>query len=489
MRKNGDKVRYNYIFNLIYQAINILVQVVLLRYLAIVIGSEGIGIQSYTNSIVTYFTMILALGVNWYGQKEIARKMEDKTELSKCFWELMALKLIWSLAVLPFYVIVIILGGEYRIYYIASSFMLAATIVDISWFYQGIERFDIVALRNSLIKLLGMFLVILCVKEKDDVLKYILILSLSNMLGNFSIWVKIHKDVLPFWKAGFEFKKIADHFKDSFRYFVPTIAITVYSTLDRTMIGFICKRPEENGFYEQAIQVSNMLKIVVLSYNSVMMSRMTLVMAQKKKTEVKELFEGSLEFILLISWPIILGVAALARDFCFIYFGLDYNEIADILLCFSPLTLIVGLSNIVETHIVTPANQRSLGNRIVIQGLIANVILNSLFIPLWNGIGAALASVLSEILVTIQYVRRYPEFITWKKIASVGFKKSIAGVIMFLVIMVVKHYLPVSVAVLCMEVAVGAVLYFLTLYLLRDQFIINKVRLIKEKVGKRRDGE
>ncbi len=489
MRKNGDKVRYNYIFNLIYQAINILVQVVLLRYLAIVIGSEGIGIQSYTNSIVTYFTMILALGVNWYGQKEIAQKMEDKIKLSKCFWELMALKLFWSLAILPFYVIVIILGGEYQIYYIASSFMLVATIADISWFYQGIERFDIVAIRNSLIKLAGMFLVLFWVKGKDDVLKYIFILSLANMLGNFSIWIKIHREVLPFWKAEFEVKKIADHFKNSFRYFVPTIAITVYSTLDRTMIGFICKRPEENGFYEQAIQISNMLKIVVLSYNSVMMSRMTLVMAQKKKTEVIKLFEGSLEFIILISWPIIFGVAALARDFCFIYFSADYNQIADILLCFSPLILIVGLSNIVETHIVTPTNQRSLGNRIVLQGLAANVILNSIFIPLWSGIGAALASVLSEILVTIQYVRKYPELITWKKIAAVGFKKSIAAVIMFLAIMVVRHYLAASIIVLCLEVAAGAGIYFMTLYLLRDQYVANKVHLLKARMGKCKKGE
>ena len=489
MKTNADKVKYNYIFNLINQVINILVQIILLRYLAHVIGSEGIGIQSYTSSIVTYFTMAIALGVNWYGQKEIAQRIGVKEDMSVCFWELIYLKLIWAVCIMPAYGLLILGSGTYRIYYMASLFTVLASIIDISWFFQGIERFDIVAIRNSLIKISGMMLIILLVKEKADVLKYIFILSVTTMLGNVTLWSKVFNEIHFVKIRQIHFSQIIFHFKNAFKYFIPTIAITIYTTLDKTMIGFICKNPNENGYYEQAIQISNMLKIIVVSYSSVMMSRMTLVMAQKKETEAKELFEGSLEFVILISWPVILGVVALARDFCFIYYGSDYNEIADILLCFSPLILIVGLSNIVETHIVTPTNHRSLGNKIVIQGLIANVILNSVFIPLWSGIGAALASVLSEIFVTIQYIRKYPEFITWKKTAIVGFKKMIAAVIMFLVIMSVRHYLATNIIALCFEVFVGVVIYFLTLFLLRDKFLRSKIHLIMDGISKRKGGE
>ena len=65
----GNSIGSNYIFSMVYQAVNLVVQVILLRYLTIVIGAGGIGIQSYTNSIVSYFVMISALGINWYGQK------------------------------------------------------------------------------------------------------------------------------------------------------------------------------------------------------------------------------------------------------------------------------------------------------------------------------------------------------------------------------------------------------------------------------------
>ena len=482
MSSGADKVKYNYLFNLIYQIVNALVQIILLRYLSIVIGSEGVGIQSYTNSVVSYFTMIMALGINWYGQMEIAKKAETRQGLSRCFRDLIVLKFFWGMLIMPLYVLLIIISEAYRIYYIAYAVMLIATIIDISWFYQGIERFDIVSVRNIIIKLLGMLLIMVFVKEKDDVLKYILILSLSTLAGNLSIWCKLYKEISLHGLDKVQYGDVKIHFRNALRYFIPTIAITIYTTLDKTMLGVIGKNPKENGYYEQAVQVASMLKIIVLSYNSVMMSRMTCVIARNQKERMKELFDGSLSFTAFICWPIMVGFAVLERDFCFLYFGAEYSETANILFLFSPIIFIIGLSNLVENHIVTPMNLRSLGNRVVIWGLIANIILNSAFIPLWGGIGAAAASVISEIIVTINYIKPFPDLINGKKIIVFCFKNAISSGIMCIFLIILKSKLEVGVIALCTEIILGAAVYFCMLCLLRDRYTIGILHLVKEMV-------
>ena len=107
----------NYVYNLIYQMLTILLPLVTTPYLSRVLGAESIGIYGYTISIVTYFILFGTLGVSMYGQREIAYKGENKKERSKTFWEIISIRTITlSVSILLFY---LIYGrsGEYALYY------------------------------------------------------------------------------------------------------------------------------------------------------------------------------------------------------------------------------------------------------------------------------------------------------------------------------------------------------------------------------------
>ena len=60
MKKN---ISANYIYNLIYQIFVIILPIITTPYVSRVLGANGIGIYSYTLSIVTYFTLIGGLGI------------------------------------------------------------------------------------------------------------------------------------------------------------------------------------------------------------------------------------------------------------------------------------------------------------------------------------------------------------------------------------------------------------------------------------------
>lgn len=479
-KHSGNSVGSNYIFSLIYQVVNLLVQVILLRYLTIVIGAKGIGIQSYTNSVVSYFVMFSALGINWYGQKEIALRIGKKESLSQCFWKLFMLKAVWSMVVLPVYGILIAVSAEYRIYYIAMLFTYFAGVLDISWLYQGVERFDIIAIRNTVIKVLGMVLTFAFVKTEDDVLLYVIFVAVSNFAGNASMWLKLSDMIQPP-------KKDCLHFKESIRpavqYFIPTIATTLYLTMDKTMIGMITGDNYENGYYEQAIQITNMLKTIVLSYNAVMVSRMSFLFVQGEEEHVKKHFADSLELILTISWPIVFGFLMVEREFVTLYFGAGNERIGDVLLVFSPVILIVGLSNMVESHIITPLNKRETGNRIVIIGAVVNFVLNLVLIRMVGAVGAAAASVISEMVVTVFYVHNSLGMLRWKDIFQSSIKKVLAALMMLGAIYLLKNVMEVSVIALAAQIIVGGAVYGGTLLLLRDSYLIGMIQRIRYGEG------
>lgn len=65
-------VAKNYIYNLSYQILAIIIPLITTPYLSRILGAENIGIYSYTLSITTYFILFGSLGVAMYGQREIA---------------------------------------------------------------------------------------------------------------------------------------------------------------------------------------------------------------------------------------------------------------------------------------------------------------------------------------------------------------------------------------------------------------------------------
>ena len=124
-------------------------------YISRVLGADGTGIQSYTNSVVQYFAILAALGTASYGQREIARHRDDLKMRSRLFWEIEMLCMATTAACLIIWLFVIGFAKEYRPYYIVLTMTLTAVAFDISWFFGGLEQYSLIVLRNTAVKLIG----------------------------------------------------------------------------------------------------------------------------------------------------------------------------------------------------------------------------------------------------------------------------------------------------------------------------------------------
>lgn len=467
-------IKENFIYSTFFQIFNVIIPFITAPYLSRVLGPESIGIQSYTSAIQGYFSLFAALGTATYGAREIARNRDNRKEYSRLFWEIELMTVITTGICLIVWFLFIVISQEYKVYYIVLTMSILATMFDISWFFSGLEQFKFLVLRNTGIKVLSIVCMFSFVKDSEDVVIYMVIVSLSSLLSSLVTWT-----YLPVYieKVSIRSLKVLGHFRETIVYFIPTIATSVYTMLDKTLIGLITQDMSENGYYDQAGKIINIAKSVVFTaINSVVGVRISYLFAENKIEEIHRRIRNSMNYIIFAGVGCAFGLLAVSERFIPIFLGTGYEKVVTLLYIFSPVVLIIGISNCLGSHYYTPSGKRAQSAKYIIAGAVVNFFLNTILIPRLASYGAAIATVLAETLITILYVRFCDSYVTGRDLLIWGYKKVLAGITMFIIIVFLgKAVRGSEIFILALQVVTGIGIYIITLLVLKDDWIVETV--------------
>ena len=462
-------LKKNIAISTVYQLLLIILPLITAPYIARVLGPDQSGIYDFTTSIQTYFSMFAALGTATYGAREIARVRNDITRRSVLFWEIELMTVMTSTACIVVWFVFIALTTRYRIYYLVLTMGILSTMFDISWFFAGMEQFKYTISKNAICKLAGVALMFIFVREQDDLLIYVIIMTASTMLGNISMWLYV-----PRFIEKVDFKKLTfrRHFHETLIYFIPSIATSVYTVLDRTLIHVITQNKAENGYYHYTMQIINMMKALTFSsLNMVLGSRIAYLFAEEKYDEIKGRIRDSINYILFMGLGICFGLIGVAPRFIPIFLGPGYDRAITMLTLMSPIVVIIGISNCLGSQYYTPSGNRRLSARFIIIGALVNLILNLILIPRFWGYGAIVASLIAETVITVLYLKFCKGYLTLQTLFAEGWKKLAAGIIMLAVIRAVDSFIAPDLIALALEVLLGFSVYCLAIAVLRDTFL------------------
>lgn len=477
-----SKVAKNYLFNLSYQALLALVPLITQPYVSRVLGPEYLGQYSYTQSIVTYFTLLGALGVNVYGQREIAFVQEDKDKRSKIFFELVFLKTFSVGISVILYMFIFANVKEYSVLFLIQCLDLIATALDITWFFQGLEEFKKIAVRNSVVKAAGVIFVFIFVKSPKDLPIYVFIYSLTLLLGNALLWL-----YLPYYinKESCHSLNIKKYLKPTLWLFIPQVATSIYTVLDKTMIGIIINDTTGIGIYDYVQKIINLLLTVITSMGTVMLPRVSNYFANGNRRELEKSIDNSILFVFLLSFPMIAGVFVVADLFSLVFWGPSFQGAGKIMRIMCIILLLVGLSNVTGTQYMVPTGKEKQFSLSIITGSITNFLLNMIFIR-WLGVyGACIASVIAELVILSVQV-----FIVRKELPIIHMIKNskkyiIASLIMAIIIKNIR--LPFKdIITLVLQIFIGMVLYIIMLVVLKETLVSKAIIIIKEHIYARK---
>lgn len=473
-----EKLFKNVILSNIYQILILIVPFITAPYISRVLGADGVGIYSYVYSLQTYFTMFASLGTATYGMREIARYRNDEKKRSYIFWEIEILTVITTLICLLIWSILSVIYAEYRKYLIALTPCIIAVIFDISWFYTGMEKIKHIVLQNSIFKILSVIMLFIFVKKPDDICIYIAIMSFSILFGNITMWIYLHKYIVS---IDFRKLKLSIHFKETLVYFIPTIATSLYTVLDKTLIGFITHSNYENGCYEQATKIINMAKTVSFTaFNNILSSRISFLFSENKKEEIKNRLKESMNLIMLIGIGFVFGIIGISKNFVPLFFGSGYEKTIGILQLMSPLVVIVGVSSCLGAQYYTPVGLRRQSTKYIIIGSVINLIFNIILIPIFTSYGAVIGSIVAETVISSLYLNNC-KYYNWLDFLKAAWKKVISGLIMSILIIFIGNCFNNAFLGFTMQVISGVIIYIILLVVLKDNMILKCINFVKFK--------
>ena len=458
----------NYLYNLAYQLLTILLPLITTPYLSRVLGVEPIGIYGYTVSIVTYFILFGSLGVAMYGQREIAYLQQDKKGQTKTFWEIVIVRAISLTISMSVFYFVFGRTGQYALYYKILLIQIIANVFDISWLFQGLEEFDKTVIRNMIVKLLCLALIFILVKKASDLWKYFAIYVGADLLGNLSLWLYLPKYLEKINIKAIELKK---HIKPALALFLPQIAIQIYTVLDKTMVGVITNNMAEVGYYEQAQKIVRAMILVVSALGTVMSSRIANEHSKGNKEEINNCLKQSFNFAWFLGIPMMFGLIAIATNFVPWYYGQGFEPVIGVLMATSPIILAIGLNNVTGIQYLIQTGDEKIFTKSVIIGAVVNVIINYILIKLMGAAGAAISSAIAEIVILLIQINYLKNKINIKEMFVISWKCWISGIVMFVCIWTLSNILSASILNTIIEVAIGGIVYIAILMILKYKFL------------------
>ncbi len=470
----------NFIYSLIYEIIVILSPLIVTPYISRVLGVELVGVRSYTFAIVSYFELFISIGITIYGQREIAKCGDDIQKRSKTFFSLFFIKFVLFIIVLSVYCTLFFgfeISENYKTIYLIWIIHIFESLLTITWFFQGIEEFKYISIRGVIFRTLQIVLTIILVKSKDDFYTYLIIYASIPLVQAISLWLFLPKYV--------EFKylfsiSIKEHLKSIFIFFIPTIATTIYSSIDKVMLGSILNDNAQVGYYESAQHIALLATTIFLAIYSVMRTRISYEI-QNKPEKVKVSTNYFINIFMLVVIPVSIGILCVSKNFVLCFFGDEYEPSAKLLSMFVSVIFLMGVSGFISAVYIVPYDKQKYLSVFYIIAVVINVIINFILIPYLESSGAVIGSIAAEFFVFLGCVYISRKEIKLNLYFKYGWKCIVSGIIMGVSVFLLAYFLDIGVVYLVIEIFAGIMIYGLSLIILKDKVTMDVgVRMIKK---------
>lgn len=386
----------NILYNAVYQIFLVLVPLITVPYLSRILGPHTYGIYSNVNNIVQFLMIFCTLSVSYIGMRTISqtRSHGNQQELTKVFWGLWYFQAIAGAATI---IILLVVVGYYRIKYgnyllLMIPYLIAAQ-VDISWFFQGLAEFGRVVLKNTAVKLVSVILILVWVKEPSDLWKYMLIMSVSTLLGSLVFWFDIHRYIGGPVKHFYQFNTTI---KAIITLLIPQIATQIYTSLDKPILGLF-QNSTQVAFYDNSQRISNMVLGIVTSISLVIMPKM----AGEGQKQQRIILKKSLDATVMLGTMFAVIIMANTKEFVPFFFGAKFIPMTPLMFFFALTIIMIPMGGVFANQFAL-ANHRDRDYAIpVIVGAILEVVLSYFLDQLYGATGAMLAILTTELIVLI----------------------------------------------------------------------------------------
>lgn len=480
-----NSVKINFLLNTTRMLLGIVFVLLTTPYVTRVLGVENLGKVDYINSVITYFLLFTALGIPNYGLREVARCREDKRKLSKIVFELGIILFITT--IIGYVVLLIFLYNtrllELKNLVLIMSINLIFTNIGFEWFYQGIENQIYITIRYIIVRFICLILLFFLVKNSNDYLKYGFIIVLINSGSNILNFINLRK-YISFKEIKYKELEILKHIKPILIIFSASIATSIYLQLDIVMIGNIDK--SSVALYNVPNKIIRLILTIVTALGVVMLPRVSNSYQKNDIENYKKYLNYSLNYILMLSLPALTGTVLLSKNIILIMAGEKFLSSIKTMNILAIIIFIVGIAYFLGYQLLYPRGLERYYTYSVAIAAIVNFVFNYIMIPKYLQNGAAIGTVIAEsigVIMMLYFSRSILREINFFSIKRL--KYFTAAIMMGIVVYMITLQNFNNIVTIIYSIIVGIIVYFFTLFIMKEEYTQEGIKLLKKKFKKR----
>lgn len=400
-------LKKNIFYSLLLTSSRFVFPLVTYPYITRILGPDKIGILNFADTYSNYFVLIAALGVPLYGVREVAKVKDDRTRLNKVVSEIALIYLLSTIICLIVFASSILLVDQFRrelTLNVIFGLNIILTFASFEWVFIGLEKFKFITQRSLLTKLIPIVMMFFLVKDGADYIVY-QGLNLAAFLLNAGINLfALRKYVQLGWKN----LNIRQHVSPLVLVFFSSVFISFYSMVDILILGLLSTNAAL-GYFSTAIKLNRIASLVIASIGNVLLPRISSLKMMGKMEEIQNTIGNSMKLTVFLTIPLFFIFLVLAPSLIFTIAGPDYESAVLPFQILSPIVVLLGISNVYSIQVLLPFSREKELIKVFALTTAASIALNLVLVPKWDYVGAACATLVTEVLLVIAsgfYVNR-----------------------------------------------------------------------------------
>lgn len=472
-------LKLNMVLNAIKGLLGIIFPLITFPYVTRVLGVDNVGKFNFSYSVVSYFVLFATLGIKTYGVREGARLRESKEQFTAFANEIFSINIYSTIASYLLLAVIIFTVPKVQAYYL-TIFILSGQIlfstIGVEWIYTVYEDYLYITLRGIFIYIASLVMLIAFVRDQNDINIYAFITVIANGGANIYNFFYAKK----YCKLKLVRKNdLKLHIPPIMTFFATSLAITVYTNSDITILGFLW---DDNvvGIYSVSCKIYNTLKILLSSVIIVSIPRLSNYVGKHEMKKYENTIADIYYTLLTVTIPAVVGIILLRKEIILIISGEAYLESTVSLILLSIAALFSLGAWFWGQCVLVPQNKEKFVFKITVWSALINIILNILFIPCGKEIAAAFTTVIAELFAFItQYYegRKYAVI----EIGKLGLKIGIGCIFITIIVLTLgflkEHFIVFTIIASCSAI-VG---YGLVEILLQNPASTSIMNIIKKK--------
>jgi len=190
-------------------------------------------------------------------------------------------------------------------------------------------------------------------------------------------------------------------FKQSYPYALLILLMSIYTRVDLVMIERIL--PDggvESGIYAQAYRILDAMSMFAYLFATLLLPMFAKLVVQKAKKEIRELSGLSFMLLLIPAVAVAISTSFYSKEIMGLLYHHEALESAKVY-----SVLVFGFIPIATTYIfgtlLTANGSMRVLNQMGFVGIVVNIVLNAMLIPVYGAVGAAWASIVTQFATAI----------------------------------------------------------------------------------------